>query len=144
MPTLTKYRLIVVLSPLIKLLEQYVKRKLANFCLNNINPEQTGFVRGFNTSFNLFRLASNCYRNWKRRRGAKTKYFLFIDFSSAFDSVKRTILYRILKDQQVLTDKEIDLLKFIHRNIEISLHDRTCTTTRGVPKDPPHLPFSST
>jgi len=44
----------------------------------------------------------------------------FIDFKNAFDSVKWDKLFSILRDNNILNEDEIKLLKFIYTNVTIS------------------------
>ena len=44
----------------------------------------------------------------------------FIDFKNAFDSVKWDKLFGILRNNNILNEDEIKLLKFIYTNVTIS------------------------
>ena len=133
-PHVSRYRPIVVMSPLIKLLELYLKDKLMNYNCNDAVKDQVGFIKNMSTSTNLFKLGSLMHSNWKKRKGAKPMYFFFIDFKSAFDSISRKKLYEVLLEEQILTDQEVQLLKFIHSRLTVSLGKNTCEIARGVPQ----------
>jgi hypothetical protein len=59
---------------------------------------------------------------------------LFIDFSSAYDRVDRRILYNALEKRNVLDKPKLDLLKFIHKHMNVRIGSRSCHTTNGVPQ----------
>lgn len=42
---------------------------------------------------------------------------LFIDFSNAYNTIKRTILYQILEESQILTYEETQFLIALHSRI---------------------------
>ena len=59
---------------------------------------------------------------------------LFIDFSTAYDKVIRSILYEKMKAKKVLSENNMKLLKFIHKNITINYKKKTCQPETGVPQ----------
>ncbi len=67
-------------------------------------------------------------------------HLVFFDFRAAYDSVSRPELYRALKEKGILSDEKIDLLRFIHQNLRISMGGREVTTSRGVPQGLPSSP----
>ena len=58
----------------------------------------------------------------------------FIDFTNAYDSVNRSKLYKILKEKNILLKHEIDIIKFIHSNLKVTIGKFGCSTTTGVPQ----------
>ena len=134
-PEINKYRPIIISSPLVKFCEMICKEKLMTFCKQKIENEQTGFVSGFNTSFNLTRIMSNIWSIKKHKKKRKPFFMLFIDFKSAYDLVDRHKLYQILKKKQILNNSEIQLIKFLHQNSVISLGKSKCVTKPEYPKE---------
>ena len=132
--TIDKYRPIVIMSPMIKFCESRIIQKLKNYCKNKINPEQVGFVEGMSTQVNLFRIGEKIFKNKLKKRGKKTMFLLFLDLKSAYDLVNRTMLYGIIKNQNILDAKELQMLKFFHSNMVIKLGNSICYTETGVPQ----------
>lgn len=56
-PGISDYRPIIVESPLIKLLELRLSKKLHNYMNSFMFKGQTGFIRGQGTETNLYRLS---------------------------------------------------------------------------------------
>ena len=133
-PSANQYRPIVISSPILKMAESYVKKKLLTFCKDEIEPEQVGFVKGFNINVNLYRLGNIIRQNQKKRRGRKKLYLLFVDFKAAFDSVRRDLLYETLTNRNILTEQEVQLVRFLHHKLSIHLDQHKCSTSRGVPQ----------
>lgn len=42
---------------------------------------------------------------------------LFIDFSSAYNTVNRNILYKIIKNKKILENSELEFLKMMHQKL---------------------------
>jgi hypothetical protein len=133
-PETHQYRPIVVTSPIVKMLESYVHKKLATYCKENIKKQQIGFAQGCSIHTNLFRLGNEIYKNQRKRKGRKKIHMLFVDLKSAFDSVHRETLYKLLETRNILTNPEISLIKFIHENLKVELNGENCLTSKGVPQ----------
>ena len=103
---------VVVISPsLISLLHYYsyrpftrfhtiLKYLIDNFLENNnlLSPNQTGFRKGFRTTYTIFIL--NKYLN---RRNDKV-FVCFVDFEKAFDSVwRQALLFKLLDKASSVT-----------------------------------------
>ena len=58
----------------------------------------------------------------------------FIDLKSAYNRVNLTQLYEITQRKRILNDEKLQLLKFIHANIRVTLGQHECRTTTGVPQ----------
>jgi hypothetical protein len=101
-----QFRPIVVLSPIFKWLERRFILKLQSYLTNNLDCNQTGFVAGMGTHFNILLLVEKL-RNNKRKQG---ECCLFIDYKSAYNTLNRDLLYRILKDNEILNNDKVDLL----------------------------------
>ena len=46
---------------------------------------------------------------------------VFIDLSKAYDRVNREKLYTLIKQNEVMKEQELELVKFIHSNLRIGL-----------------------
>lgn len=109
-PREEQFRPIVVLSPLFKWLELRFLPKLSSYLTNELDSNQTGFVRGMGTSVNL-RLLIERLRSSKKKNGICC---LFIDYKSAYNTVRRDLLYRTLVKKKILTQDEASFLKGLH------------------------------
>lgn len=127
-PSLEEYRPIVITSAVLKLLEAYIIDDLRNYGISRLHKDQTGFVQGVGTQHNILRLVKE-----KRRLGDKG-FIIFYDLKSAYDMVNRTTLYRIVQEKQILEPKKLQLLQFIHGNMEVSMGNKSCKTGKGVPQ----------
>ena len=133
-PEISKYRPIIIMSPILKFCELICKEKLKNYCKNHIEKEQTGFIEGYNTGVNLTRLMNNIWQIKKMKKKRKSWFMLFVDFKSAYDLVDREKLYSIIESKNILNKGELQLIKFIHQKSIISLGRAQCTTRSGVPQ----------
>ena len=103
-------------------------KRLTIFVENNnlTNTEQAGFRRGFSTIdhiFTLYQIISNClYGNIR----SKT-YVAFIDYKKAFDSVKRDLLWEVLRDKGV-SSKMIRMIQGVYKTVEGSVRYGACTS----------------
>jgi hypothetical protein len=61
-------------------------------------------------------------------------HVLFVDFKAAYDTVDRNILYEKLRRKNILNEREIQLLKFLHDNMKIQIGEITVNSSRGVPQ----------
>jgi hypothetical protein len=62
------------------------------------------------TSVNILLLAQRL-KSLKKRQG---ECCVFIDYKSAYNTVNRHRLYRILKEKQILSNDEVDFLQGMH------------------------------
>ena len=62
------------------------------------------------TGVNL-RLLIDFFLNTKRNDGLCA---IFIDFKSAYNTVPRERIFKLLKDKNILEHDEVDFLKFLH------------------------------
>ncbi|CAD8115257.1 unnamed protein product [Paramecium sonneborni] len=112
-PNKTQFRPIVILSPLYKFIEMRFYDKLMNYLQEKILKEQTGFVKGFGTQVNILAICDI----FKKTKAAQKLIMLFIDFSSAYNTVNREKLYQLLENNNVLEQNEVKFLKAIHSRI---------------------------
>jgi hypothetical protein len=90
---LDEIRPIVVRSHLSKIMEKAILEKINQQCPHVIATKiyQTGFKEGKSTAIHASRLLNEVHGRRKR------KFNLLIDLQKAYDSVDRTILWKILK-----------------------------------------------
>lgn len=117
--TESKYRPIVVTSPIIKILEAYTLPKLREYGRNRLNKNQVGFKEECSTIDNLIRLHLEC-------KTKKDAILVFIDFSSAYDCINRKILYDLILEKGILNVEQLEIIKFIHSSISIKLGGISC------------------
>ena len=114
------YRGISLLSCLSKLFYTVLNNRLLKFCRDNdiLSPSQLGFMPGNRTSdahlilYNLIR--KYCHVNGKKLYGC------FIDFSKAFDTVPRDILFKKLIAYQI-TGKFLKALHNLYNNDNVCI-----------------------
>jgi hypothetical protein len=109
-PREDQFRPIVVLSPMYKWLELRFAPRLMRYLTDSLDRNQTGFVRGMGTHVNL-RLLVEKLRTSRRRDGICC---VFIDYKSAYNTVRRDVLYRALITKQILTTDEARFLERLH------------------------------
>ena len=96
-----------------------------------LHVSQTGFVPGSSVYVNVDRLLE--YVQWRRNNGLRT-YLLFLDFSSAYNTVLHSELFRILRERRVMSDVEIQLLQAIYSRNTIELGNESFRPNIGWPK----------
>ena len=114
-------RPMVVSSPLVKLLEVRLKKKLDEYMTDKLISSQTGFVPNTGISVNQMRLLNRVLeRSAAPISGARKHVFgLFLDFSSAYNTVLHSRLFVRLK--RALTSDDIQLIKAIYSRSRIRL-----------------------
>lgn len=100
-PFTEEYRPIIITSPVIKCLEAFVQPDLQRYGETRMNRNQVGFVSKRSTADNIIRL------NLETKQHKKDGFLVFIDFSSAYDSLNREKLYKLLRDRQILSESKI-------------------------------------
>jgi len=60
---------------------------------------------------------------------------LFIDFSTAYDKVLRSKLYKKMDSKKILNPNQMKLLRFIHKNITINYKKKPINQKQEFPKD---------
>jgi hypothetical protein len=70
----------------------------------------------------------------KQRSYKKKIMALFIDLSEAYDRVNRSILFSHLINRSVLTNSELDMIKFLFTNSSNRIGKHSITPTNGVPQ----------
>jgi len=125
-------RPIIVSSPLVKLLEVRVKRKLERYMVENLICSQTGFVPQSGIDVNQTRLVDRVrIRTAAQTPAKRTHVFgLFLDFSSAYNTVLHSRLFAKL--EKVLSLREIELIKAIYSRSRIRLGEQSFTPNIGV------------
>jgi hypothetical protein len=90
---LDEIRPIVVRSHVSKIMEKAILEKIHKMCPHMIASKvyQTGFKEGKSTAIHASRLLNEVHGRRKR------KFNLLVDLQKAYDSVDRTILWRLLK-----------------------------------------------
>ena len=107
------YRGISHLSSVYKILSSILLSKLTPYAEEIIGDQQCGFRRNRSTTDHLF-----CNRQIleKKLEDNEAVHQLFIDFKTAYDSVRREVLYNILMEFGI-PKKLIRLIKMSDRNI---------------------------
>jgi len=131
-PQPSECRPIVVTSPIVKLLEVRLKEKLDQYSTQKLISSQTGFIHHSGIIVNQHRLIDRirlrtCDPSTETRRRV---YGLFIDFSSAYNTVLHSKLYGRL--EKVLSTEEIQLVKALYSRNRIRLGKHSFTPNIGV------------
>ncbi len=128
-PRRDQFRPIVISGLIVKILEGRLVKPLRNYMSKRLHVSQTGFVPGSSVFVNIDRLFE--YVKWRRSSGIRT-YLLFLDFSSAYNTVLHGELFRILRERKVLDDLEIQLLQAIYSRNTIELGNESFRPNIGV------------
>jgi len=129
-PTRFQLRPIVILSPIVKVLESRLVCKLKDYATYKLHPSQTGFVEGCGTMVNIVRLIQRV-----KSRAAKGIhcYAVFIDFKSAFNTIKHSTLFNRLNG--ILNIEEIQLLQAIYSRLILCIGKEKISPNLGVAQD---------
>jgi len=135
-PTPKDCRPIAVCSSIIKLLESRSRKKLEDYMVQGLHRGQTGFVPGMGITVNQMRMVQ---RVKEITIDKKHCYGLFIDFSSAYNTILHTKLYQRL--EKALTTEEIQLIKAIYSRTNIKLGNHSFNPNIGVAQGSIISPF---
>lgn len=124
-PTLDDVRFIVAISPVQKLVEAFLLVDLQLYAHTHLKKYQRGYISGGSTHSNIIDILDPVNRS---------KDILLIDFSKAFDTVDRTLLYEIIRYKKILSPTKLDILLHIHGNSRTEFDGKSIKTTRGVPQ----------
>ena len=108
------FRLIIIMSLLVKIMEVRWLPKLKNYLIERLCPAQTGFIPGQGVFTNSFRAME---RIRMRTDNKKAVFALFIDFSSAYNHVGHDLLFQRLEG--ILDLDEIQFQRAIYDEIVI-------------------------
>ena len=120
-------RPIAVCSALIKLVESRSRKTLETYMIEKLHRGQTGFVSGMGIAVNQMRMVNRIKEITSNKRHC---FGLFIDFSSAYNTILHTKIYERL--MKVLPKEEVDLIKAIYSRIKIILGKHSFTPNIGV------------
>jgi len=126
-PRPDQIRPIIVTSPLVKILEGRLVEKLQSYLRSRLHVSQVGFVDEMDIYVNLWRALEILKR---LREGKKRVFCLFLDFSSAYNTVPHNLLFERLKD--VLSPEEIQLIQAIYSRTVVCQGDEKFRPNVGV------------
>ena len=135
-PTPKDCRPIAVCSALEKLLESRVRKQLEKYMVEKLHRGQTGFVPGMGITVNQMRLIQRVKEITNTKRHC---FGLFIDFSSAYNTILHSKLFERLEN--VIPRDEIQLLKAIYSRTRIRLGDHSFIPNIGVAQGSIISPF---
>ena len=124
-PKIDQIRFIVAISPVQKLLEASLLPSLQQYAHDNLKEKQRAYIGGCSTHSNIADMLA---------KSNKGKDILFIDYSKAFDTVDRHILYSIIQAKDILSPVQLKMLQFIHSNSSVSMAGKSIQTSAGVPQ----------
>jgi len=125
-------RPIVISSPLVKLLEVRIKRRLEKYVVEKLVCSQVGFVPGSSITVNQTRLLERVRLRTAHEDSSLRKHVfgLFIDFSNAYNTVLHHKLFEKL--EKALSKEEIQLVKALYSRNRIRLGNQCFTPNVGV------------
>jgi len=126
-PSRKDLRPIIVTSPLIKIIEACLLPDLTSYLIEKSHHSQTGFVPGNGIFVNIFRALE---RIKLRTSNRKRCYGIFIDFSSAYNTVDHQILFQKLLP--ILGEEKTNLIKSLYSRMKIRIGDETALPNQGV------------
>ncbi len=128
-PRPDQFRPVIITSLIVKILEARLLKPLREYAVLRLNRSQTGFVPGMSVNVNICRLVNHL----RERRESKLRtYLLFLDFTSAYNTVLHQELFTILEKKNVLDQSQIQLLKAIYSRISIGLGEESFRPNIGV------------
>jgi hypothetical protein len=86
---------------------------LRSYLIERLDRNQTGFVNGLGTSVNI-QLLLRELRSTPRRLG---RCCIFVDFKSAYNTIRRDLLYRLLVEKNILSELEVNFLRCLHESL---------------------------
>lgn len=102
----------MVQSTLIQLLEAGLLPKLTNYLEERLDRSQTGFVPKMGIHVDLNRLLGKIT---ERRKNKKFSSGLFIDFQNAYSSVPLILMFKKLRDKNILDEEEAQIKQLYAR-----------------------------
>ncbi|XP_063592486.1 uncharacterized protein LOC134769676 [Penaeus indicus] len=93
----TKYRTVSLITHASRILLEILRQRLAHYLVPQIAEEQFGFTAGKGTTEAILVLR-NIIQKVAKKQEADQVWFLFVDYSKAFDSVYHDALWKTLLD----------------------------------------------
>ena len=135
-PTPKDCRPIAVSSPMIRLLESRPRKTLEMYMIEKLHRGQTGFVPGQGISVNQMRLVQRVGEITSKKKHC---YGLFVDFSTAYNTLLHTTLFERL--EKVLKEEDIQLIRAIYSRTRIKLGNHSFSPNIGVAQGSGISPF---
>jgi len=126
-PTRRDMRPIVIQSPLLKLTESVLLPELQHYLKTNLHPSQTGFVPDCGILVNIHR-ALDQILNFTRK--GKKCYGLFIDFTSAYNTLDHNKLFSRINP--IIGENKTRFLQAIYSHIQIQYEGERIHPNQGV------------
>jgi len=128
-PRKDQFRPIIITSLLFKILEARLVKPLRKYMIERLHISQTGFVPGMDVNVNISRLLVDLMGH--REKGVRS-FLLFLDFSSAYNTVLHDKLFQMLKDKNILAANEVQLLQALYSRMTIELREEKFQSNVGV------------
>jgi hypothetical protein len=122
---------------LIKFLEASILDKINNYTCTRLNKNAIGFVPKCEIGMNVargIRAALKAKNSPSNKKFSNNASMVFIDFSSAFDSIIRPILYSRIRNLKILNNDELQLLEHIHSRTRVRIGDNFSHPETGAPQ----------
>ncbi len=126
-PTRIDMRPIVVTSPIVKLVEASLLPELTQYRVEKLHVSQTGFVPGNGIFVNIHRAI---YRIKMRTEKKLRCYGIFIDFSSAYNTLDHETLFELLTP--ILGKERTQMVRAVYARMKITFGKEKFTPNQGV------------
>jgi hypothetical protein len=124
------FRPINVMPQGVKFKETRFASKLYDYMEYKMHPSQTGFVPKIGCLVNQARAVDRIKKRTENPNGTRVVYGVFIDFSSAYNTILHSKLFKRLKN--ILSKKEIQYLKALYSRNVVKLGDHSFKPNIGV------------
>ncbi len=126
-PNRKEMRPIIIMSTLTKILEGGLLDELMQYLTERLHPSQTGFVPSNGIFVNLFRVINRVHLRTSKK---KRCFGLFIDFSSAYNTINHEKLFQKLST--ILDENKIKFLQAIYSRLKICMLKNQVSPNQGV------------
>ena len=102
--------------------------RLKSYLVNRLDQNQTGFIPGCGTSVNIELLI----KSMKMEKKGYGECVVFIDYKSAYNTINRERLYKIIKEKQILSTLEAEFLEKLHNCLYFFVDGERVSFKNGV------------
>ncbi|KAL4485087.1 hypothetical protein ABPG72_014607 [Tetrahymena utriculariae] len=134
-PSSKEFRPIVVLSPMLKFICLRFLPKIVNYIKLNLDKNQIGFLQS--TQLNILQLAEKL----QQTKAQENLSLLFIDFSSAYNTINRNLLFEYIHNLKIFDNDEFQFLLLIQQKIHFNCKNQRIYLKNGTNQGDPLAPY---